>query len=48
VLRWGHFVTRVGVVPARMALAMARDAHALANEEGAQSCVAYASDEVDM
>jgi len=44
----GHYVTRVGVVPARMALAMAREAHAPANEDGSQPCVVYASDEVDM
>jgi aromatic-L-amino-acid/L-tryptophan decarboxylase len=31
-----------------MALAMARDAHVPANEDGAQPCVVYASDEVDM
>jgi len=44
----GHFVTRVGVVLARMALAMAREAHAPANEDGSQPCVVYASDEVHM
>jgi len=31
-----------------MALAMAREAHAPANEDGAQPCVVYASDEVHM
>ena len=38
----------IGVVPARMALAMAREAHAPANEDGSQPCVVYASDEVHM
>ena len=41
-------LTSGGSIANLMALAMAREAHAPANEDGAQQCVVYASDEVHM